>query len=106
LDEGDDGIDLVIGQHPLEGLHHGTRLSLAYDLPELLGVASLPERGVAEVPRAWLERRRRRTVPGPVVTVAGRAPVRGDPPSRRVRPPAARCLPRPEATPGDRPPHP
>src|SRR5262249_11440547 len=73
LDVGDDGVDLVIAQHPLEGLHHRAGLTLSDHRTELRGGASLPELRVPEVPRPWLQGGRRRTVAATVVAVTGRA---------------------------------
>src|SRR5262245_41186976 len=65
--------DLGIGEHPLEGLHHGPGFAVPDHVPERCRAAVLPERGVAQVARSWLECCRCRTVAPAILAVTRRA---------------------------------
>src|SRR5439155_11161087 len=73
FDVGDDGVDLVLVEGPLEGRHEGAGLALAHHQAELIGAASLPEIRVAEVPRLGRDRRRRGPISPPLDAVTRRA---------------------------------
>src|SRR5262249_40343237 len=70
---GDDRVDLLIAEHPLERRHQRAGLPLTHDLLELRRRPVLPEGGVAEVLRPGVERRGRRAVAVAVLAVTGRA---------------------------------